>query len=182
MRRLTPYLLLAILMLGTGLGIGLGLSEAPGSALHWQFFPAVPSGWKAVSYRGVVLDVPRTWVVSGWQLKDACGIGTPTVLLGPEPTGLMHLFCPAYSLGAAEVNIGARRPAGITHATVINGNRVGIYFSATKIVHGTPEPSVDQVDVHIDNIWITMEVGTSPVLLGGAPGRAMQIVSTIHTD
>jgi len=28
MRRLTPYLLLAILMLGTGLGIGLGLSEA----------------------------------------------------------------------------------------------------------------------------------------------------------
>jgi len=29
MRRLTPYLLLVILMLGTGLGIGLGLSEAP---------------------------------------------------------------------------------------------------------------------------------------------------------
>jgi len=28
-RRLTPYLLLAVLMLGTGLGIGLGLSEAP---------------------------------------------------------------------------------------------------------------------------------------------------------
>jgi hypothetical protein len=30
-RRLTPYLLLAVLVLGTGLGIGLGLSEAPGS-------------------------------------------------------------------------------------------------------------------------------------------------------
>ena len=29
MRRLTPYLLLAVLLLGTGLGIGLGLSEAP---------------------------------------------------------------------------------------------------------------------------------------------------------
>jgi len=29
MRRLTPFLLLAILLLGTGLGIGLGLSEAP---------------------------------------------------------------------------------------------------------------------------------------------------------
>ena len=31
MRRLTPYLLLAVLALGTGLGIGLGLSQAQGS-------------------------------------------------------------------------------------------------------------------------------------------------------
>lgn len=28
-RRLTPYFLLAVLMLGSGLGVGLGLSEAP---------------------------------------------------------------------------------------------------------------------------------------------------------
>jgi hypothetical protein len=32
MRRLTPYALLAVLMLGTGLGIGLGLSEAPATS------------------------------------------------------------------------------------------------------------------------------------------------------
>ena len=29
MRRLTPYVLLAVLVLGTGLGVGLGLSGAP---------------------------------------------------------------------------------------------------------------------------------------------------------
>lgn len=34
MRRLTPFVLLAVLALGSGLGIGLGLSEAPATAGH----------------------------------------------------------------------------------------------------------------------------------------------------
>lgn len=34
MRRLTPFVLLAVLALGSGLGVGLGLSEAPSTAGH----------------------------------------------------------------------------------------------------------------------------------------------------
>jgi len=181
-------------MLGTGLGIGLGLSEAPTSTVVWQFYPAVPSGWKAVSYRGVVLDVPRSWVVSNW--KYPCGPYVPTVLLGPEPKAFLKYFCPAYTRGAAEVDMGAWRPAGITHDALVNGNRIGISFSNTKATYdfgkndGTNRSintSVDSVDVHISGIWITIEVGTSTfevgtlkILAGGAPSRAMQIVRSIH--
>ena len=43
MRRLTPYLLLSVLVLGTGLGIGLGLSEAP-SSLPSGPVPPDPTG------------------------------------------------------------------------------------------------------------------------------------------
>jgi len=180
-RRFTPFLLLAILMLGIGLGIGLGLSAAPTSKVIRQFVPAVPSGWKAVSYRGIVLDVPRSWVVSDW--KDPCGPNVPTVLLGPEPTAFLKDFCPLrLSGGVAEVNIGARPLAGVTHQAMIDGNRVGISFSNTKETDGSVDTSVDQVIFHMDNVWIWIEVGTSPLLAGGAPGRAMQIVRTIHTE
>jgi hypothetical protein len=179
-RRLTPYVLLGVLTLGTGLGIGLGLSEAPTSTSVWQFFPAIPSGWKAVSYSGIVLDVPHTWVVSTW--KDPCGPYVPTVLLGPEPTAFLKGRCPANMSGAAEVNIGARQMPGVTHEAVINGDRVRISFSNTKETYGSVETSVDQVIVHIDNVWIWIEVGTSTFLAGGAPGRAMQIVRTIHIE
>jgi len=183
--RLTLYAPLAVLLLGTGLGVGLGLSQATTSAGAVPS-PTIPNGWKAVSYRGIVLDVPPTWVVKGWQLNDvsdACGVSTPTVLLGPEPSELMKVLCPLYSRGDAEVNIGARRPVVVKPRTaVINGLHVAVSFSTTKIIHGNPAPFANQVAVHIPirDIWITIQVGTSPVLPGGAPGRAMQIVRSIH--
>jgi hypothetical protein len=43
MRRLTPYLLLAVLVLGTGLGIALGLSEAPTNVYGWVAYAPLSS-------------------------------------------------------------------------------------------------------------------------------------------
>jgi hypothetical protein len=51
-RRLTPYLLLTVLMLGTGLGIGLGLAEEPSTS-------ALPPGVAAH------LELDRTRVTAG---------------------------------------------------------------------------------------------------------------------
>jgi hypothetical protein len=179
-RRLTPYFLLASLVFGMGAAVGLGLSEAPPSRSVRHFFPAVPNGWKAVTYRGVVLDVPRSWVVSTW--KYPCGVTGPTVLLGPEPTAFMKYFCPLYPQDqrAAEVNIGARPIPGATRETVINGNRVAISFTTTQQIYGRVETAVDQVILHVRTVWIRIEIGTSALLPGGGPGRAMQIVRTIH--
>lgn len=58
MRRLTPYLMLAVLVLGTGLGIGLGLSESPSTrgrtVVTYTVGPnegvAVPRGSKCASH------------------------------------------------------------------------------------------------------------------------------------
>lgn len=55
MRRLTPYLLLGVLILGTGLGIGLGLSESPSGVSLTQYTSAslqfsYPSSWHSRSY------------------------------------------------------------------------------------------------------------------------------------
>jgi hypothetical protein len=179
-RRLTPYFLLAALVFGMGAAVGLGLSEASTSRSVRHFFPAVPNGWKAVSYQGVVLDVPRSWVVSTW--KYPCGVTGPTVLLGPEPTAFMKYLCLPYpqDMRAAEVNIGARPIPGATRETVINGNRVATSFTTTRMTDGSVKTGLDQVIIHGGHVWIWIEVGTSAFLPGGAPGRAMQIVRTIH--
>jgi hypothetical protein len=54
-RRLKPYLLLAVLILGTGLGTGLGLSEAPAAS-------ALPPGV------AVHLELDRTRIITGHSL------------------------------------------------------------------------------------------------------------------
>jgi hypothetical protein len=56
MRRLTPYLLLAVLFLGTGLGIGLGLAEAPAGGSLIRYTSAglkfsYPSSWHERPFR-----------------------------------------------------------------------------------------------------------------------------------
>lgn len=70
-RRVTPYLLLAVLVLGTGLGIGLGLSEAPGK-------PSVPAETQrpagTITTR-LVLD--RTRVRSGVNIKGYLLVQNP---------------------------------------------------------------------------------------------------------
>ena len=208
--RLTPYLLLAGLLLGSGIGVGLVPQQA-GSAGRPTV--AVPHGWRPVSYGGVVLDVPGGWPTRPWTLIDTCtgSIGAPTVLLGPPPNFKVH-DCLARSIPlAAVVNVDADVvrapgvllgpvtlvlvrapgvPLGLVtlvdrmKPTEINGLRVDLTFA--RVSAQTPnfprKRFVDLAYVYVPfrHLWVFVSVATSRTLPGGAPGRAMEIVHTIR--
>lgn len=125
-------------------------------------------------------------MTSRWLPRDVCGVATPTVLLGPQPPWKMAIYCRLYTTGAAEVNVGARPPVDhlTTRSSVINGLHVVVSFSAMRIVHGSPEPTIDQAYVHLPSrhVWISISVGATVALRGGASGRAMPIIHTIRAS
>lgn len=138
--------------------------------------PALPSAWKTVTYRGVAIDVPKTWTVEPWTAN--CGVRSPTVFLGPQR--LVQMKCLRDKKPAAQVVLGSLFPfpAGSGTAATING------LNAKVVTNPTPRRN------DVTSIWvrlpdkgfsIAVAVGQSADLSGGAPGRASQIVNTIHT-
>jgi hypothetical protein len=174
-QRLTPYVLLGVLVLGTGLGIGLGLSETPTAKAA-----VAAVGWKPVTYQGVVVDVPGDWAVEPWYPQ--CGVTAPTVFTGPE--NAVVLYCPLYSPGGAEVILGALPPGQVGKSTtvILSGMKVRVISGTEKISHGSPRPTVAEVYVHLlaKHLWIWIFVAESAKLPGGSPGRAEQIEGTIR--
>lgn len=202
MRRLKPYLLLAVFVLVPSLALSSPSGAGSTSAVR------VPHGWRSISYGGVTLDVPKTWPTVLWvespSPMDTCtgSIDTPTVLIGPPPPSGEHM-CPARSVPlAAVVNVGADvvgspPPDRGVHIvgtvefldtmkpTEINGLRLYLGFEQTSVQTSSYSKKRDVdialVYVPVRQVWVFVSVGTSHSLPGGAPGRAMEIVHTIRT-
>jgi len=115
--RLKPYLLLAVLLLGTGLGIGLGLAEAP---------PLLPLGVNA----RLVLDNARVVVghdVTGWIIFQNGGrpveVNAPgTCLPGPDVFLTNQLYKSLAAVGACSTGT-FTIPPGITRRHFIIATR-----------------------------------------------------------
>ena len=172
-------------LLGAGiLVLVAGCSGTP-SAQQKAVTPSLPMGWKTVTYHGLRIDVPRDWTVEPWHPN--CGVSNPTVFMGPE--GISVLYCGAFVPGGAEVILGAR---GVGHESsapeTING--VGARVSRHEVVYNRPlSGTLNSISVRLTSISvrlpaqglsISVSCGESGYFPGGAPGRADQIVRTVH--
>jgi hypothetical protein len=138
----------------------------------------LPAGWKTVAYHGVGIDVPGNWLVEPWRLT--CGVTTPTVFIGPAQP--LAIDCVASPPAGAEVILGA---LGTSGSQSVSRNLNGL--TATVATQG--EAYDGHPGVAITNIWVSLptvdvnisvSVGDTAAIPGGAPGRAEQIVETIH--
>ena len=141
-----------------------------------------PAGWKTVAYHGIGIDVPRSWTVRGWAPN--CGAVNPTVYIGPE--GVSSLYCPEFSTGAAEVVLGAlHRTLGPSRSETLNGVKTTVAtMQQRELFHGTCGCSavITSVEVSVLNftLLIYVQAGDNTALPGGGPGRADEIVQSIH--
>ena len=141
----------------------------------------LPHGWRTASYRTIDISVPGTWLIEPW--KPNCGVSVPTVFIGPE--GPNPLQCPAFNLPGAEVVFGAvpfGSPSGPSaRRETIHGVKAVVYT-----VSGVHEASLTGaitriwVNLPTEALTISVAVGESANLPGGAPGRAERIVRTIR--
>ena len=126
--RLTPYVLLGVLLLGTGLGIGLGLSEAPVTQLarpvsaahvvtpHWvACSPAVPNTSCAGTARRVVAG-PHVIIV-----PNVLGLGLDAAMAELVATGLNAA---AVVPGSAGITVVSEKP--VAGSKVAHGSTVVI--------------------------------------------------------
>jgi hypothetical protein len=135
----------------------------------------LPAGWKTVTYHGVGIDVPSDWLVEPWRLT--CGVATPTVFIGPAQP--LATDCVASPPAGAEVILGA---LGTSSSKSVSWDLNGL--AATVATQ-----QVAYLGATITNMWVSLptksvnisvSVGDSSVVPGGAPRRAAQIVQTIH--
>jgi len=75
MRRLTPYLLLAVLLLGTGFGIGLGLSESPAAAQPTGVLTGGLEPWSEPSVVDLHLGGQVIVRHGGHVIASSCDVG-----------------------------------------------------------------------------------------------------------
>jgi hypothetical protein len=164
--------LLVISLMATILG---GCSSSSGLST-----PPLPSGWKTVTYHRIGIDVPASWMVEPWRAN--CGVAKPTVFIGPEGTSALN--CPAFMASGAEVLLGARAFTGTgLHPTKQYINGLNAYLVSTdEVFHGHSGGTITYVWVTLidKSFTIYVSVGDSSAFAGGAPGRAEEIVQTIH--
>ena len=142
--------------------------------------PALPLGWKTVTYHGIGIDVPKTWVVLPWFPN--CGIRSPTVFFGPQRS--VALRCERNNT-TGEVVLGSLfpYPQGSGNRDTINGVRVDV-VAETVPGNGFVGEARDFTRISVmlpaAHFAISVAVGESSAFSGGAPGRARKIVNTIH--
>ena len=173
------------IFVGAATLVGVGLAgcsgaatstTAPTSATSTSAPP--PAGWKTVTYDGVGIDVPNDWLVEPW--RATCGVTAPTVFIGPAQPSAMS--CEASPPAGAEVILGALPTNGLKMVvTNLNGLKA---LLATQ-----DEPDAGNLGVTITTIWVSLptkdveisvSVGDSSIVPGGAPERAEEIVQSIH--
>jgi hypothetical protein len=144
--------------------------------------PALPHGWKTVTYHHVGIDVPRTWTVKSWF--PHCFVSSPTVLIGPGR--FVQMRCPHAHRPGAEVVLGSlfRFSPGSGTKETINGIKARVVTETTHRDGERAGVTGDVTDISVDlpdrGFAISVSVGGSSAFPGGARGRAAQIVNTIH--
>jgi hypothetical protein len=138
----------------------------------------LPAGWKTVTYHGVGIDVPSDWVVEPWRLT--CRVTTPTVFIGPAQP--LETACVASPPAGAEVILGALGTSGSQSVSRDLNGLTATVATKYEVYHGNLGVTITNIWVSLPtkNVNISVSVGDSSVVPGGAPGRAEQIVQTIH--
>ncbi len=138
----------------------------------------LPTGWKTVTYHGVGIDAPGDWLTEPW--RPTCGVTTPTVFIGPAQP--LAMSCVADPPQAALVVLGALPMSGLKSvSTKVNGIMAEV-ATQYEVYHGNLGATITDIWVSLPtaNVNLSVSVGESTVVPGGAPGRAEQIVQTIH--
>lgn len=155
---------------------------APSTAIPFASSPStsspLPAGWKTVTYHGVGVGVPSDWLVEPW--RSTCAVAMPTVLIGPAQP--LEMSCPADPPQAALVVLGSLPMSGLQSVpTVLNGI-VADVATQYEVCHGDLGATITDIWVSLPkaNVHIFVSVGDSSAIPGGAPGRADQILETIH--
>lgn len=141
--------------------------------------PPLPTGWKTVTHRDVGIDVPSDWSVAPWHPN--CFVPEPTVFIGPE--GRSALSCPKYVSGVAEVVLGARPyPDDLAATENLNGLEAFVIVNQEPLHHPYQRSMLTTIYVTLPtkDMIITLSVAGSLRVPGGSPGRAEQILHTIH--
>lgn len=168
MRRVIAVTVLSLVMIGTGACAG--RISAP---------PPLPKGWKVVAYRGVGLDVPRSWKVG--QLTANCGglvapsSGLAVIQGGPVDTNCTLQLRPKRIVVVME---SSHLPfLKVAHAVTLHGLKAYEATLATSAVSGLHSLGVTLPTEHM-LIFIT--VGDTASFPRGEARLAKQIRSTIH--
>lgn len=166
---------------GVLIGLGLLVSAICGCSPTNAFTPALPVGWKTVTHRGVAIDVPRSWTVEPY--RSNCGVVQPTVFIGPERvTGIFN--CPEFNATGAEVLLGA---SAVVQKSATTENLNGLTIRVTthyEVYHGTLGATITFIYATLPTKAMTVyiAVGDSSRVAGGAPGRAEEILDSIHAS
>ncbi|MGH9831050.1 MAG: hypothetical protein ACREDR_48215, partial [Blastocatellia bacterium] len=135
--------------------------------------------WKTVTYRGVAIDVPDSWVVR--PRHESCGVAVPTVFIGPAQP--LSADCVALAYDASEVIMGGLQfgQPGRPVAKTLNGLKAQVTTNEDSF-RGPLSTPIIYAAVKLPTVGVTISVfvGESSQVPGGAPGRAEQIVGTIH--
>jgi hypothetical protein len=135
MRRLTPYLLLAVLVLGIGLGTGLGLSEGPTYIGAHRFVPPGPLATTVAQSP----KAPTTSPPVPLPTVPAIATGVPIILRGDGLGAAVFGQTSTVAIGAIETLLGP--PTGLTNMTgnctvdaMVSWSTVDAYFLDDRFV------------------------------------------------
>jgi hypothetical protein len=161
--------------------------------------PPLPKGWQSVAKDGVAIYVPASWAVTS-EAGAACGAQVPTVILLNKPSytcaaDQSYRAFPSVvvfsELGAPIIGTSRRF---ITRT--INGVACSIFrrmYTLTDLPlnqsHSTNSvPNIRHlsftdyiVRIASDHLSINVNVGNTDLCAGGAKGRALAIVNSIHS-
>jgi len=198
--RVAPiHLLPALLAIALALvAVGCGTSSASTA-------PRLPKGWKNVASHGIGIYVPTSWSVVRWP-TGVCGVTVPTVITTRTLTRTSKIGCAAYYYtqynGSAKVTLGKETVTSKFHGRTHEYN--GLNVEETTVVRqvmvhhvtfsadpGTVRrrPFTNQYPVTditalvvSTGVWLTISVGNTTALPGGATGRAEEILASVHTS
>ena len=141
---------------------------------------SVPAGWKPVSYSGLTIDVPGSWLVYQ-RSKKPCGIPGPGVLVGLPPSRFRPPACPSYFVRQPVLTFGGPdtvMPAGPERRETVNG--VEVVVSKLGLLpglgNGTTSEEVVRFPGH--NVWLKATVPGRRST--GVLGVIDQVVQTVR--
>jgi hypothetical protein len=138
-----------------------------------------PPGTRAVSYLGLTIDVPSSWVV---QKRNPCGMAGPGVMVGAAPSALEDsVICAMSFMTGTVVTFGGPDPppgaGGPQHRETIHGARALVSESRAG-TQGTSVLWQEAVRFPHRRAWLDMEAPGATAVAALAAAQA--VAATVH--